>query len=149
METVKDKLNFCNGAVFHDFTNIGFTCELNQVSKCKINSFYRTIPHTRIYASLSTIHDIISKFNKNDIEIILENIQDLRENILYMLSFEKLNRDEQHNVRKPLLKDNDDEWKINTQKSHIIYITDIIKIVEKDIFYYINGNNKRCYARDE
>ena len=82
---------------------------MNQVRKCKINSFYRTIPHTRIYASLSIIHDIILKFNKNDIEKILENIRDLGENILYMLSFEKLVRDEQHNVRKPLLKNNDDE----------------------------------------
>ena len=33
--------------------------------------------------------------NENDIEIIIENIHDLRENILYMLSFEKIVRDEQ------------------------------------------------------
>ena len=29
METVKDVLNFCNNAVFFDYTNIGITCELN------------------------------------------------------------------------------------------------------------------------
>ena len=33
METVKDLFNFCNAAVFYDYTNIGITCELNQVRK--------------------------------------------------------------------------------------------------------------------
>ena len=44
METVKDTLNFCNAAVFYDYTNIGINCELNQVRKCIINRFYKTIP---------------------------------------------------------------------------------------------------------
>ena len=99
METLKDILNFRNAAVFYDYTNIGKTCELNQVRKCIINSFYKTIPHTRIHVGLSIIDDMILKINNNDIEKILENIHDLRENILYMLSFEKLVRDEQHNVK--------------------------------------------------
>ena len=38
------------------------------------------------------------KNNNNDIEKIIENIHDLRKNILYMLSFEKLVRDEQQKV---------------------------------------------------
>ena len=109
METVKDFVNFCNAAVFYDYTNIGITCELNQVRKCIINSFCETIPHTRFHVSLSTIDDIILKINNNDIENILENLHDLREIILYMLSFEKLVRDDQHNVKEPLLNDNDDE----------------------------------------
>ena len=89
METVKDILNFCNAAVFYDFTDIGITCELNQVRKCIINSFYKTIPDSRIRASFSIIDDIILKINNNDIEDIIENIHDLKENVLYMLSFEK------------------------------------------------------------
>ena len=99
MESVQDILNFCNAAVFCVYTNVGITCELNQVRKCIINSFYKTIPHTRILVSLSLIDDIILKINKNDIENIIENIHDLRENILYMLSFEKLIRDEQQKVK--------------------------------------------------
>ena len=99
-------MNFCNAAVFYDYTNLGNTCELNQVRKYIINSFYETIPHTRILVSLFVIDDIILKMNKNDIENTLENIHDLRENILYMLSFEKLVRDEQQTER-PIL--NDDE----------------------------------------
>ena len=45
--------------------------------------------------SLSIIDDIILKINNYDVENILENIHDLRENILYMLSFEKTVIDEQ------------------------------------------------------
>ena len=95
METVKEMLNFCNSAVFYDYTDIGITCELNQVRKCIINSFFKTIPDSRIRLSLSIIDDIILKINKNDIEDIIELIHDLRENILYMLSFENFIRDEQ------------------------------------------------------
>ena len=65
-------------------SNIGITCELNQVRKCIINSFYKTIPHTRIHVSLFVIDDIILKVNNNDIENIDENTHDLRENILYL-----------------------------------------------------------------
>ena len=82
---------------------------MNPVRKSIINSFYKTIPHTRFHVSLSTIDDIILKINNNDIEIILENIHDLREFILYMLSFGKLVRDEKHNVKEHLLFANDDE----------------------------------------
>ena len=39
METVKEMLNFCNEAVFYDYSDIGITCELNQVRKSIINSF--------------------------------------------------------------------------------------------------------------
>ena len=41
METVKEILNFCNAAVFYDYTDIGITCELNQVRKCIINGFIK------------------------------------------------------------------------------------------------------------
>ena len=39
MESVKDILYFCNSSIFYDYKNVGITCELNQVRKCKINSF--------------------------------------------------------------------------------------------------------------
>ena len=105
METIKDILNFCKATVFYDYTNIGITCEFNQVRKCIITSFYKTIPHTRILVSSSVIVDIILKINDNDIENVIENIHDFRENILYMLSFEKLVRDEQQKVTEPNLID--------------------------------------------
>ena len=107
MDSVKDFLNFRNAAIFYNCKNIGFICELIQVRKCIINSFYKTIPDSRIRVSLSIIGDIILKINNNDIENIIENKHDLRENILYMLAFEKLIRDEQQTF-KPILNDNDD-----------------------------------------
>ena len=73
--------------------------ELNHVRKYIINSFYKTIPYTRIVVSLSIFDDIFSKINNKDIENILGNIHDLLGNILYMLSFEKLSRDEQQTDR--------------------------------------------------
>ena len=36
MKTIKDIMNFCNAAVFYEYTNIGITCELNQLRKCII-----------------------------------------------------------------------------------------------------------------
>ena len=93
METVKDLLNFCNHALFYDHENIRVAEELNQVREYLIKSFHKTIPHTTIIATLSIIDDIILKIHDNDFENSIENIHDLRENILYMLSFEKLIKD--------------------------------------------------------
>ena len=98
METIKDILNFCNDAVFYDYKNIGLICELNPVRTFIINRFYKTIPYTRILVSLSIIDDIILKFNSGDIENILDDVHSLRENILYMLSFEKTVNDEKQNL---------------------------------------------------
>ena len=53
---------------------------------------------------------MILKINNNLIENIFENIHDLRENIIYMLEFEKLVRDEQQT-------DNNDYYPI-----HFYYI---------------------------
>ena len=108
METIKDILNFCNAAVFYDYKSVGITEKLNQVRKCIFNNFYKTIPHTRILISLSIIDDIILKTHGNVLDKIHENINDLRQNILYMLSFEKLIKGEQQTI-KPILNDDDDE----------------------------------------
>ena len=93
MESIKDKLNFCNAAIFYEYKNEGITEELNQVRKYTINNFCKTIPNTTILTSLSLIDDIILKVNDTDIENIIDSLHDLRENILYILSFEKLIKD--------------------------------------------------------
>ena len=111
---IKDILNFCNAAVVYEYTNIGITCELNQVRKCIIYSFYKTIPLTRILVSLSINDNIILKVNDIDIENIIEKFHDLRENFLYRLSFEKIVRDEQQKVIEPKL--------IDEKKIRLLYI---------------------------
>ena len=93
METVKDLLNFCNHALFYDHENIGVAEELNQVRKYIIKSFHKTIPHTTIIVTLSIIDDIFLKIHDNEFENIIEKIHDLRENILFMHSFEKFIKD--------------------------------------------------------
>ena len=93
METVKGILNFCNHALLYDYENIGVIDELYQLRKYTIKSFHKTIPYTTIIVTLSIIDDIILKIHDNDIEYFIENIHDLRENILYMLSFEKIIKD--------------------------------------------------------
>ena len=96
METTKDLLNFCND-VFYDYKNIGIMCELNPVRTFIINRFYKTIPDSRIRVSLSIIDDIILKINSDDNENIIDDVNSLRENILYMLAFEKTVNDEKLN----------------------------------------------------
>ena len=93
MRTIKDKLYFCNATKFYDYKNECITEELNQVRKYIINSFYKTIPNTTLLTSLSINDDIILKINDDDIENIIDNIHDSRKNMLYMLSFEKLIKD--------------------------------------------------------
>ena len=98
METIKDILNFCNEAVFFNYKNMGIICELNLVRTFKINRFYKTIPYTKILVSLSIFDDIILKIDSGDIENVLDEIHNLRENILHMLSFEKTVNDEKQNL---------------------------------------------------
>ena len=99
METVKDLLNFTNEAVYYDYKYLGIEREFNKARTFIFNRFYKTIPGSRIIVSLSIIDDIILKINSGDFENILDNIHELRENILYMLSFEKTVRDEQQTIR--------------------------------------------------
>ena len=108
MKTIKDILNFCNSAIFYDYENDGIIEELNRVRKCIINRFFKTIPNTTLLTSLNLMDDIILKINDVDIENIIDNIHDLGEKILYMLSFEKLIKD---NNGELII--GDDNYKIN------------------------------------
>ena len=78
---------------FYDYENKEIEEELNQVRKYLFNNFYKTIPIDMILRSLSIIDDVILKINDDDTENINDDIHNLRENILYMLSFEKLIKD--------------------------------------------------------
>ena len=93
-ETIKDILNFCNSAVSYVCKNIGMIMKLNKVRKCVINNFYETIPPSRFLVSPGNIDDMILKINCNDVDDILDKLHDLRENILHMIGFEKLVREE-------------------------------------------------------
>ena len=88
-ELKKDLLNFCNDAMFYDYKNVEGIGKFNQVRNCIINAFYKTSTYTRILVCLSIIDDIIFKIVNDDIEKILNSINELRENIIYMQLVEK------------------------------------------------------------
>ena len=90
METVKDVLNFCNAAMSYGYKNIGIIDELNQARRCIVNTFHETIPVSRILIFLSILDVVISKIIDNDIEILIEKFDDSRSNIIHMIGFEKL-----------------------------------------------------------
>ena len=94
MEPIEEILNFCNTAIFFDFNNMGIEREFNQIRKLIINRFHESIPISRIIITLSIIDKIILKIFNNDINEIIRDIHDLRENIIYMLSFERTVKEE-------------------------------------------------------
>ena len=83
--------------MFNDYENIESIVELNPTRRYFFNNFLETIPISRIRVTLSIINDVILKNNDHCIEIFMENFDDLRSNILYMISFEKVIREEEAN----------------------------------------------------
>ena len=67
--------------------------ELSRVRKCIINNFHETTPVSRILIAVSIIDVVILKIHDNDYENIIENIHDLRDDILYTIGFEKVVKD--------------------------------------------------------
>ena len=90
---MKDILNFRSDSIFFGYKNIGIVEKINQQRKCISINFHKTTPVSRILVSLSFTDDISVKIIGNDIENVIKNIHDFRENLIYMLSFEKLLRD--------------------------------------------------------
>ena len=90
MKTIKNITNFRNAAVFYDYKNIGNIEELNHVDRCVIENCHDSISVNRILITLSLIDIVILKINDKDIEIVVENIDDLRANFLHMVGFENV-----------------------------------------------------------
>ena len=88
MDTIKEILNICNESHWYDYENIS---ELNTLRKYLIDYFYDTIPQERLLISLHIIDNIILKIYEN--KEINNDIFKLREELLYMLSFEKVVKD--------------------------------------------------------
>ena len=91
MDTIKEILNISNESHRYDYENIS---ELNSLRKYLIDYFYDTIPQERLIISLNIIDIIILKIYNNDTQEINIDMFKLREQILYMLSFEKTIKDD-------------------------------------------------------
>ena len=83
-------MNICNETHWYDYVNIS---ELNTLRKYLIDFFYDTIPQERLLISLHLTDNIILKIYDN--KEVNNDIFKLREEILYMLSFEKVVKDDQ------------------------------------------------------
>ena len=90
MDTIKEILTICNKSHWYDCQNIS---ELNSLRKNLIEYFYDTIPQERLLISLKMIDNIILKIYDN--KEVNNDIFKLREEIFYMLSFEKEVKDDQ------------------------------------------------------
>ena len=85
METDKDMFKFFNEFIFLDNSESG----VDVLRKYIINRFHNTIPPTRILTILSLIDDIILKLHDKNLDGIQDDMYSVRENVMYMLSFEK------------------------------------------------------------
>ena len=94
MKTDKDMFKFFNEFIFLDHSCYGVNIEVDILRKYIINRFHKTIPSTRILTVLSIIDDIILKIFNNDLEGVQDKMYDVRENVMYMLSFEKVDEEE-------------------------------------------------------
>ena len=90
MDTIKEISTICNESHWYDYENMG---ELNSLRKYLIDYFYDSIPQETLLISLNIIDNIILKIYDNDTQEINNDIFKLREQILYMLSFEKVVED--------------------------------------------------------
>ena len=89
MNSDKEIFDFCNRAIFFDYNNHKCIEEFNRVRKYIIKRFHETIPYSRIIIVLSIIDEMLLKIFNNEIDNILNDIHNLRENFMCMISFEK------------------------------------------------------------
>ena len=94
MKTDNDMFKFFNEFIFFDHSNYGINIEVDILRKYIINRFHKTIPTTRMLTVLSLIDDIILKIFSKDLDGVQNDMYELRENVMYMLSFEKVVEEE-------------------------------------------------------
>ena len=104
MNSDREIFDFCNRAIFFDYNNPEYIEEFNMIRKYIIYRFHEIIPINRIVFVLSIIDVMILKIFNGEIDNILDNLHDIRENIIYMISFEKTVRDD-----KEILSDLDED----------------------------------------
>ena len=87
MENDKDMFKFFNEIIFLDHLKVGVDAKVNDLRKYMINRFYQSILPSRILTTLSLLDDAILKLHDTNLEGIQDDIYDVRENVMYMLSF--------------------------------------------------------------
>ena len=94
MKSDKEKFEFFNEFIFLDHSINGINIEVDILRKYIINRIHKTTPTSRMLIVLSLIDDIILKIFSKDLEGIQNDMYEVRENVMYMLSFEKVVEEE-------------------------------------------------------
>ncbi len=94
MNTVKEIFEICNDCLWYDFNEQKNIEQINRLRRHILENFYNSIPGERINISLSLIDDIILKIYNNETDDNNKIVHKLREQILYMLSFQKTIEDD-------------------------------------------------------
>ena len=89
MDTDKVMFKFFNEFIFLNHLEVGVDVNVKVLRKYIINRFHNIIPPTRILTTVSLINDIILKLYDKNLEGIQDDMYFVRENVMYMLSFEK------------------------------------------------------------
>ena len=89
MENDKDMLKLFNEFVFPNHLEVGVDVNVNVLRKYNKNTFQEIIPSSRILTTLSLLDDVILKLHDKNLEGIKDDMYSVRENVMYMLSFEK------------------------------------------------------------
>ena len=78
-----------NKFIFPNHLEVGVDVNVNVLRKYIINRFHEIIPSSRILSTLSLLDDVILKLHDENLERIQDDMYSVRENVMYMLSFEK------------------------------------------------------------
>ena len=95
MDTIKNIFKILNESLFYKYEDQRNIDDFNRLRKYILKYFYNQIPPERLVVSLYIIDDIILKIYNDNTDNIIDDIDELRDNVLYMLSFEKVVKDEQ------------------------------------------------------
>ena len=94
---------FFNVFIFPDHSVFGSDVKVNDLRKYVINRVFITIPPSRILKTLSLTDDVFLKLHDKNLEGIQDDMYSVRENVMYMLSFEKFV------CENPVCDENDDD----------------------------------------
>ena len=113
MDSNEDMFKIFNEYVFLVHSEGGNDVKVNVLRKYIIHRFHNTITSSRILTTLSLIDDIILKLHCRNLEGIQDDMYSVRENVMYMLSFEKFVDED------TVCDENDDDNDVeNEQMSH-------------------------------
>ena len=101
MEGDEDMFNSFNDFIFLAHSEDGVDVNVNVLRKYIINRFHKAVPPSRILITLSLIDDIFLKLHNENLEKLQDDMYSVHENVLYMLSFEKIEE------KNPVGEDND------------------------------------------